>query len=643
MGKIEKYKEYNSVLIAFIVFLSVLAFSTWIMGELGFWGDFSESKDTFLYFFSSAAQTMGAIIAIVLTAIYALVTAIRPSDNPAIEPTKRLMFRDTALLGAVYPGLGMIIASLFGVLFVYTTRANILIMFLMAALVVGTAIYSVGNLIYFLFVRGPMYLNPVLLIRCDIFNNKEATRDNIKSDLDQNSSIDYSIVSLLLSSSQNELDTISLSLFILFDPNKNYLEIDSLKVFFDKFLRQFKSDCSIMTSKMKNDIFNDKLLMNILGSIDIYYIKPNLPQIDLENNYNQYLKYIEFVTVYSDLVIRIIRVRINHSNEQMLPKMYDAINHWVLDIGFKDILFSFMQDPDGEPGFGTIHEYRTNLNNEICVQHFNRWFDLMNLLNFKLIYDYSFFRTNNLQFKAFNNLMILEPAIDTNEQFLKLLQNVTASFVMDLHKIFTYMINIAADDKENAETQKYIKRIEYLIDPFKNFIEKYYKNEEEKKYITSGFYIEDLDPDVMNVIRYMLFCKNVIVGIYYHKLLAQRMMYIVNIRNTNWSIIGGISDESKRIYNLMYDENSEGRDQIDLQELRDSFEIGFALAKSIMLVKKVKLVIGDMDGIDQKEIANKYFEYIKSTREVTVHLDYFLAGVEYGIRFEEFLERNDVS
>lgn len=275
MGKIEKYKEYNSVLIAFIVFLSVLAFSTWIMGELGFWGEFSESKDTFLYFFSSAAQTMGAIIAIVLTAIYALVTAIRPSDNPAIEPTKRLMFRDTALLGAVYPGLGMIIASLFGVLFVYTTRANILIMFLMAALVVGTAIFSVGNLIYFLFVRGPMYLNPVQLIINDVFHKKEAKEENIDYSIEFTKRIDYSVLAVLYSTNNSESEYLKMSLYIAGEPHD-----DKIKNLLVNLGGQLEKDVQLCVARLGNENqFYRLVCINLLSSIDWYFIRPNSLQI----------------------------------------------------------------------------------------------------------------------------------------------------------------------------------------------------------------------------------------------------------------------------------------------------------------------------------------------------------------------------
>lgn len=629
MGKNGILKKYNKNLVLCISALLMLAVITWILSYLGFLKG-SNFENSFLYFFSATAQTMGAIVALAMTAIYALATAINTSQELTKEPVKRILFRDGSLSISVYCGLATIISALFGVLIVSTSGSSLYIMIPLTLIVLGLGIISLARLIIFLFVRGPIFLNPVLLIRNDVFNNKKTERSNIIFIENEDNKIDYTIISLFLNNLPVDINLSSL--FILFDPIKSGVD-KNIESLFTNFIDRFKSDFSIIpTSHVDQmDNFIKKLFESIFGSTELIYIKPDTYQNDQH--------YFECVNTYSNSINRLCKESIQLINVKHLNIVYDVFNHWVLNKSFKDT-FSFMQDPDREPGFGTVHQYTTNLKDGTCAQHFNRWFDLMNLLNFKLRYNYSFFRTNNLQFKAFKNLMILEPVIDTNEQFLKLLQNVTASFVMDLHKIFTYMINIAADDKENAETQKYIKRIEYLIDPFKNFIEKYYKNEEEKKYITSGFYIEDLDPYVMNVIRYMLFCKNVIVGIYYSKLLTQRMMYI---RNTNWSIIDGVSSESEKIYNLMYDESSGGKDQIDSQELRDSFEIGFALAKSIMLVKKVKSVIGDIDGTDQKEIANKYFEYIKSTREVKVHLDYFLAGVEYGIKFEEFLERNDVS
>lgn len=117
-----------------------------------------------LYYFSSIAQTMGAIIGLALAAMYAIMPNIRSSkDNPAFEPARRLLQRDEYFRRSINVGSVCILVSLLGLLFIYVTASSqswafVLLLFL-GVTALGLGVYSLGTMFYFIRVRMPKYFS----------------------------------------------------------------------------------------------------------------------------------------------------------------------------------------------------------------------------------------------------------------------------------------------------------------------------------------------------------------------------------------------------------------------------------------------------------------------------------------------------
>lgn len=81
-----------------------------------------------LYFFSSVAQTMGAILGLALAAMYAIMPNIRSSkDNPAFEPARRLLQRDKVFHKSIDTGFVSILLSALGLFTIYTFGSSQLV------------------------------------------------------------------------------------------------------------------------------------------------------------------------------------------------------------------------------------------------------------------------------------------------------------------------------------------------------------------------------------------------------------------------------------------------------------------------------------------------------------------------------------
>lgn len=73
-----------------------------------------------LYFFSTVAQTMGAILAIVLTGVFAIIPQMHQRNNhPGSELLVRLMKKDKEFIQAVYSGFTAIILSIVSLFLLY--------------------------------------------------------------------------------------------------------------------------------------------------------------------------------------------------------------------------------------------------------------------------------------------------------------------------------------------------------------------------------------------------------------------------------------------------------------------------------------------------------------------------------------------
>lgn len=124
-------------------------------------------QDVIRYFFSSAAQTMGALLAIVLTALYVILPNLKSSDDPAAESLKRLLLSDSVMSRSIKFGSIMILISLIFI----STSANQCISshkWLIAFLLsfdLSLGVFSFWYLIVFITKRYNMYSNPYTLVQ----------------------------------------------------------------------------------------------------------------------------------------------------------------------------------------------------------------------------------------------------------------------------------------------------------------------------------------------------------------------------------------------------------------------------------------------------------------------------------------------
>ncbi len=121
------------------------------------------------YFFSSVAQAMGALIAIVLTALYLIVSTLRVTeDNLSFEPIKRLLMRDPTLNTSIYCGFACIIAALLAIAPTATMGEGyndriILIFSMVIVLILGYL--SLSKMLLFIKEKGYLYTNPELFLK----------------------------------------------------------------------------------------------------------------------------------------------------------------------------------------------------------------------------------------------------------------------------------------------------------------------------------------------------------------------------------------------------------------------------------------------------------------------------------------------
>lgn len=107
--------EYRSIYIVILLSLIIYLPILFIMIP----SNSNNLNDLGRYFFSASAQTLGALIAIVLTALYYNITNIKPpsmhnkKEIPTNEPIKRLIINDIFLKTSIFLGLLAILLSLF--------------------------------------------------------------------------------------------------------------------------------------------------------------------------------------------------------------------------------------------------------------------------------------------------------------------------------------------------------------------------------------------------------------------------------------------------------------------------------------------------------------------------------------------------
>ncbi len=115
-----------------------------------------------LYFFSAVAQTMGAILAIVLTGVFAIIPQIQQrNNNPGSSVLIKALKRDDNFLNAVYFGFAVILLSIIGLLLIYVTGQNqsysVFLLFILALPIVVLGVISCYNLWIFVSIKVTIY------------------------------------------------------------------------------------------------------------------------------------------------------------------------------------------------------------------------------------------------------------------------------------------------------------------------------------------------------------------------------------------------------------------------------------------------------------------------------------------------------
>jgi hypothetical protein len=139
--------NYKALILGVVIFLAFITILVWLIPSLS-----DDSLiNSFFYFFSASAQTMGALVAIVLTASFSIMFSLKTIDIPYSEPIRRLFLKDKHLIQAIYLSLGSIIVSIFGVLISKGISSCILffiIVILLIIIVLITGVLGISELIY---------------------------------------------------------------------------------------------------------------------------------------------------------------------------------------------------------------------------------------------------------------------------------------------------------------------------------------------------------------------------------------------------------------------------------------------------------------------------------------------------------------
>lgn len=156
-----------------------------------------------LYFFSAVAQTMGAIIAIVLTGVFAIIPQIQQrNNNPGSNVLIKALKRDDNFLNAVYFGFSVILLSIIGLILIYITGQNqpycIFLLFILALPTVVLGVISCFNLWIFVSIKITIYGHLInfsshIIQNIHILSKKSDDKKNIdgvnKEELDSKKSL----------------------------------------------------------------------------------------------------------------------------------------------------------------------------------------------------------------------------------------------------------------------------------------------------------------------------------------------------------------------------------------------------------------------------------------------------------------------
>lgn len=260
--------NYKTLILGVVIFLTFITILGWLIPSL----NDDSLINSFFYFFSASAQTMGALVAIVLSSIYALSFNLKTVDVPYSEPMRRLFLKDKHLLNAIYLSLLMIIISIFGTLVTKNVSISSFYIVFSITLIISTivlGIFGVSELLVFLFKRASLYSNPTLIIANDI-------ESVIAKDFDPkyvyplSKVLDYAEISLFHECLKSpNIEKFHLSRYIL--ANRSSTDITNLKGIYSAFFKKLEFDLDYISfsSLEKEKLFFKELFIGLFYTCQI--------------------------------------------------------------------------------------------------------------------------------------------------------------------------------------------------------------------------------------------------------------------------------------------------------------------------------------------------------------------------------------
>jgi hypothetical protein len=427
-----------------------------------------------LYYFSSIAQTMGAIIGLALAAMYAIMPNIRSSkDNPACEPARRLLQRDEYFRRSINVGSVCILVSLLGLLFIYITASSqswafVLLLFLgVTALALG--VYSLGTMFYFIRVRMPKYFSSVEILELAFKNFQYEIRIKTVDD-----ALDFAEISLL---------TESLGLEPLFKNQVINILKWSIVRFEDNNFMLFETYLKNLISRTKYDIKKNKFTTE--ENYDLY---TNLAYSLLKSfvDYNWLSERREDVKDYATSILlkTIYDLLCTFTNSKTQEDLFCFINYKLLHLLDVDYLGSNVFD------FLNLLD-RISLLNENIIDIFPPGpiyeFKDVYMLDKQLFIDY-----------LINIIINNNDNADKEEHAENVLKIIFRVGINNIEKYFSSLDN-RYDIELNLRHFKSYSKMILTLESQCNFKPFYYLDGDNFKYVNGLRYLLDLKPAINNI------------------------------------------------------------------------------------------------------------------------------------------------
>lgn len=224
-----------------------------------------------LYFFSTVAQTMGAIIAIVLASVYAIIPQIQQRNDNSHSPVLlRLLQKDSFFINSVVSGFSAIITSLGSIFIIYITGINNIFSITIISIlgIISSTLFILSSVNIWLFITKRVKIYST--INDFIDNEKELGKKYILDNF-----VDYVYANILYYSNNTD------NLNKLIDANnlywEDYIKRYGIESFYFELVKKYLNDSRTFQNKNENVLF-------VYFAV-IYFLNANIGV----NSYNRYV------------------------------------------------------------------------------------------------------------------------------------------------------------------------------------------------------------------------------------------------------------------------------------------------------------------------------------------------------------------